>query len=105
MKNNGNNDEGSTTARHYRVSDGMAIFTFLYDTLRYSTQIALSHVCLLIIQVGEEGAKVICIAIKMNLTLKVISLSRNSLPDEAKHALHDAWSQRETDDSMTRSGM
>lgn len=56
-------------------------------------------------QVSEEGAKVICIAIKMNPALKLLSLSRNALPDDAKRALYDAWSQREVEDGLSRSGM
>lgn len=51
------------------------------------------------------GAKVICIAIKMNLALQLLSLSRNALSDKSKRALYDAWSQREVEDGQTRSGM
>ncbi len=47
----------------------------------------------------------ICIAIKMNLALKLLSLSRNALPDDAKRALYDAWSEREVEEGQTRSGM
>lgn len=54
---------------------------------------------------SDEGAKVICIAIKMNLALKMLSLSRNALPDESKRALQDAWSERELEDGESRSGM
>ena len=57
------------------------------------------------LQVSEEGAKVICIAIKMNPALKLLSLSRNALPDDAKRALYDAWSQREVEEGLSRSGM
>lgn len=83
---------------------GMAICTSFYDTLRYFTQIGSLMFCLPV-QVGKKGAKVICIAIKRNLALKVISLSRNSLPDKSKDALYDAWSHRETQDGLTRTGM
>lgn len=56
-------------------------------------------------QVTGVGAKVICIAIKMNLALKLLSLSRNALPDDSKRALYDAWSQREVEEGQDRSGM
>lgn len=56
-------------------------------------------------QVSDMGAKVICIAIKMNLALKLLSLSRNALSDKSKRALYDAWSQREMEEGHTRSGM
>eukprot|EP00903_Cladosiphon_okamuranus_P008495 g8162.t1 len=65
----------------------------------------LRTVCLDGNQVSEDGAKVICIAIKMNPALKLLSLSRNALPDEAKQKLYDAWSQREVEEGLSRSGM
>ena len=83
----------------------MEICTSLCDTLRDTLLRSACLIFCLLVQVGAEGAKVICIAVKMNLALKVISLSRNSLPDDAKRELYDAWSQRETEDGLTRSGM
>lgn len=56
-------------------------------------------------KVSDIGAKVICIAIKMNLALKLLSLSRNALPDDSKRALYDAWSEREVEEGQDHSGM
>lgn len=56
-------------------------------------------------QVTDVGAKVICIAIKMNLALKLLSLSRNALSDDSKRALYQAWSQREIEGGPAQSGM
>lgn len=56
-------------------------------------------------QVSAVGAKVICIAIKMNPALKLLSLSRNALPDQSKRELYDAWSHREMEDGQAQSGM
>lgn len=46
----------------------------------------------------------ICIAIKMNPALKLLSLTRNALSDEAKRSLDDAWSQRGTEERLARAG-
>lgn len=67
-------------------------------------QLTLLDLCLAA-QVTDVGAKVICIAIKMNLALKTLGLSRNALPDDSKRALHDAWSQREAESGLAQSGM
>ena len=57
------------------------------------------------LKVTDVGAKVICIAIKMIPALKLLSLSRNALPDESKRALYDAWSKREVEEGQEHSGM